>query len=690
MGPPPTGAAIRASLLDAHTCRRAAPLDAGDDAHHAALSAAAFAPSRRFLATAGANAGGVTLWDPATGAPRALLHLDAGKDAEARNAGAAAATAGSADSASATATAAARRGRGRLSASVSSAGFGLRDFSAEGHFADAGDPWVTCIRLHDPGPDACATSYGVAPDAAAAAGAAEIVPGSLLLAAGGSASGRVVLWAVAPDGGSAVRTGELAAPEGGADVRGGGGVAVLEFAAHGRSLLVVQSCSTAIRVWSVASRSVTATLRLPAASGEIFALRFAPHAERLPVPNFVPKPPAPDAGANAKGGKGGKGGKAGASVTFQGTPPTAASGEGAAAGSPVTAGMKRSGNITAAIVAATTQKLKASGTIKPSTTSKPKPPTANDGNANEDNGPGNVLFAAVCTKTTQLWSLDKRRQVASMPFGAGEEGGRTWAESCVAFSPAGGLLATAGALLLARPTSSPTEAASGEPAAATTSADANAGGGGGGGGAGGSAAAAPSPPTPPDSTAAAVLEAAAVQAALAGDYDRCAATLWDARTGARVAQLRGTPGPVRALAFSPDGGLLAAAAGSAVMLWSAAGGACLAVLPLGSEVTDSPAVAFGRGGATLLAAGLRTVHSWDVTLVAAAAAADTAGAAGSVPVSRGTGGGGGSLTGMLPAAAAPGAAASTPRAATAAPPRRRPWRRRPWRQRVTLAATRTV
>ncbi|GFR45582.1 hypothetical protein Agub_g6976 [Astrephomene gubernaculifera] len=632
--------------------------------HHAALTSAVFSPDRRFLATVGAIPGTITLWDPATGALRSHLYFNESKAktdglGEGSNAegtgdgddgntgldrvgtrsvsaggsplrgglrshtntgtGTSTGTGGDASEAtfrshlhrerSSTHTLAVRSQQSQSQLHVhntaparsnlhnsdstttanphqqhhlsyadsaafdddtASRGDGLGRETSSGLGAEDEDdvPYVTCIRLHAPGPDACVSAYGADPaamrmipaalapysnvpdtspataaaaaaDGAAIATAPAIMRGSVLLAAGGSAGSRVVLWAVSPDGSKAVRTAELVppAPGGGAVTHGSSsfesGVAVLEFAAGGRALLVVQGCSSEVRVWNIQSRNITAVLRLPASCGEIFALHFAAH------------------------------------PTLSVTAVTAAS---AAAGGV--------GDGATGAAATTTNSISGGGTS--STTC-------------------DTLLAAVCTNSTELWSLERRKAVATLPIGAGTDGGRTWAESCVAFSPAGGLLATAGALFASFGTSGFTGI---------------------------------------DPAAAALLEAAA---AAVGHVDRCAATLWDARSGAKVAQMRGMRGPVAALTFSPDGALLATAAGSSVMLWSAASAACLAVLPLGEQAADVPAVAFGRGGAVLLAAGNGGVLTWDVSLAVAAAEA-------------GGGGGGGTSTSATPTGGAAAAA----------------------------------
>ncbi|GIL46223.1 hypothetical protein Vafri_3257 [Volvox africanus] len=578
--------ASKASVLDTLSGRRALLLHAGRSAHHSALSAAAFAPSRALLATAGSIPGSVTLWDLTTGAPRATLqlrspeprsgkgvtHVDA--DAAAQDArpslsltsaipslASALPSAGPSLAISAVYPAFPSRdhptSRRAVSIAASGEGHGSGDPSAGPdvpigssvmtHVSQpslafsSDDPYVSCIAVYEPGPAASATAYGaplgarvVQSSAAAAAAAAEgngmaIVRGSALVAAGDSSNGRVVLWAVAPDGWGASRTAELVPPIGVSALHGGGGVAWLGFLPGGKSLLVVQSCSTTLRVWNVQSHNITATLHLPAACGEVFGVHIAPQCVADKA--------------------------AGAATSAAATP----------------------------------------------------------------------LIAAVCTSSTELWALDGSRSLASLPFGAGGEGGgRNWADNCVAFSPAGGLLATAGAMYgkqLSTAGSCGAISRGGTPAVTATRAAAE---------------------NPQQLVA-----------------DHCAATLWDARSGAQVTQLRGMRSAVRALVFSPDGALLATAvADAAVVLWSAATGACLSVLAMAEEVTDVPAVVFARQGAVLMAAGGSAVYTWDVQLAVAAAGTDAAsvGGAGSgfasgTPASRnrpplgGGGGGGGAGSG---------------------------------------------
>ncbi|GIL96859.1 hypothetical protein Vretimale_2491 [Volvox reticuliferus] len=580
--------APKASVLDTLSGRRALLLHAGPCAHHSALSAAAFAPSRALLATAGSIPGSVTLWDLTTGAPRATLqlrsseprieqedtHVRAGStrnDVVANIEPAFATSTSVTILPTASAEAAAKDVRSSAGLSLTSAILSVasalpsagpslaistvypaftpgdhptsrrfvsiaapgdgqgsgdpsagpdvpRGPSAMTHLSQpslafsSDDPYVTCIAVYEPGPAASATAYGaplgarvVPSSAAAAVSAAEgngvsIVRSSALIAAGDSSSGRVVLWAVAPDGWGATRTAVLVPPNSVPASHGGGGVAWLGFLPGGKSLLVVQSCSTTLRIWNVQSHNITATLHLPAVCGEIFGVHIGPQC-------------AADASTGA------------------------------------------------ATAAAT-------------------------------------LMAAVCTSSTELWALDGKRSLASLPFGAGGEGGgRNWADNCVAFSPAGGLLATAGALY---------------------GKQASTAGSGGSTSFGGTLA------------MTATVVAAENSPQLVADH--FAATLWDARTGAQVTQLRGMRSAVRALAFSPDGALLATAvADAAVVLWSAATGACLSVLTMAEEVTDVPAVVFARHGAVLMAAGGSAVYTWDVQLAVAAAGTDAAAGGGAGP-----------------------------------------------------------
>lgn len=527
------------------TGRRLALLDAGPDSHSTALSAAAFSPDRRLVASAGLAAGSVTLWDAATGTPKACLPLrgnvgdffgiagcaayactapNTASGAVSGSAAAAAAVRGASENTPAAAAAAnaaeAEAAAQRVVRRMKSMALAFRMGGDDGDgddggrspllFDDDGEPWVAAIAIHAPGPGASAASYGApagtpvvatvaeAAEAAAAAGpptsgkprrVGAIVAGSLLLAAGDSETGKVVLWAVPPEGLGAVRTGLVVPPPPpGGDT---GGVASLEFVPGGRTLAVVQSCSTAIRLYSVQSQQLVQTLRLPASCGEVLGIRFAPQPVHLPPPPNAPAdwaPPPPGAGGaySSYGASHGPGGGSG----------------------------------------------------------------------------GETLLSAACFTSTQLWSLERRAQVVSLPIGAGADGGRAWATNCVAFSPACGLIATAGALFAA---------------AVKAIAQGNsfqAGGGASSGGGAGPAAADGAGFHEADAATVALIEAAA---AAVRSIDRSAVTLWDVRTGGKVATLRGLAGTVRALAFNPDGGILAVAAGPAVSLWSATTGSCLAV-----------------------------------------------------------------------------------------------------------------
>ncbi|KAG2440302.1 hypothetical protein HXX76_004413 [Chlamydomonas incerta] len=623
--------ASKATLLDVLTGRRLALLDAGPDSHSTALSAAAFSPDRRLVASAGLSAGSVTLWDAATGTPKACLPLRgnvgdffgipgcAGYSPTVPNitsgGGAANAPAAAADAA-ADAEVALQRAMRRMSSKglalrmAGASDTGGRDGMSPSAFDDDEcAPWVTAIAIHAPGHGASAAAYGapagtaivatVADAAEAAAAGAQltasgkpravpaIVAGSLLMAAGDNETGKVALWALPPEGLGAVRTGLIVPPP----PPGGdsGGVAALEFVPGGRTLAVVQSCSTAIRLYSVQSQQLVQTLRLPASCGEVLGIRFAPQPVHMPPPPNAPPdwaPPPPGAG--------------GAYSSY--------------------------------------------------------------GNSHGHGGGGETLVAAACFTSTQLWSLERKAQVVSLPIGAGADGGRAWATNCVAFSPACGLIATAGALFAAAVKAiaqGNSMKVGGAPVAAAD-----------GGEAGGFHEA--------DAATVALIEAAA---AAVRSIDRAAVTLWDVRTGGKVATLRGLAGAVRALAFNPDGGILAVAAGAAVSLWSATTGSCLAVMQLGEEGSGAEvsAVAFGRGGAMLSASIGAEVHSWDVALAVAASAAVAAEAArtsvfGAPPPGRSSLFGGSSLTprsrmgtsnGMGPGMASQLNAPGTPNAAAA-------------------------
>ncbi len=591
--------APQVSLIDTHTCRVSVHLDAGPSAHSSALSSPAFSPDGRLLATAGSEPGTLALWDVHTGVRCSQLCLNPQP------------AAGPADGQSG-----AQQGEDKALL-----------LHQHRHLSNSGVPaWmlhsldtasvVTAVRFCVPAPGVCAQCDPEAPLVAHAnsstsgngpncssgdsrAGGR----GKLLMAVGESGCGRVVLWAVEPDGSSAARVGELLPPgpsstasHGGAPIGSGlgpgssAGVCWLEFGPGGRQLVVVQSCSTVVRVWGVQGRHVVATLRLPASCGEVLAVRFSPHHR----PASPPHPTAPP---------------------------------------PVTR-------------------------TASSTTPVPSPrPTAGTTNANTPGG-SDTLLAIVTTTSTQLWSVERRQLVAALPAAARTRG-VAWAEACVAFSPAGGLLATATAVMAApslRSTSSLLPAASGTLGSPVPNGDA---GGSGRPSISGNAIAAElrrqstvwtrgvaAAPELSAEESAALTEALGAAAAVAvGEVDERAATLWDARTGAAVATLRPLYGRCTAVAFSPDGALLATAAGDTVVLWSAAAAARLVVLPVkhpdhgagaggggsgtgmlsvgggGEEVTaEVTSLSFGRGGALLAAATPNGVQAWDVPAALAAAA----------------------------------------------------------------------
>jgi RNA polymerase sigma factor (sigma-70 family) len=97
---------------------------------------------------------------------------------------------------------------------------------------------------------------------------------------------------------------------------------------------------------------------------------------------------------------------------------------------------------------------------------------------------------------------------------------------------------------------------------------------------------------------------------LAGAGDSCA-YLWDAETGREIRRLQGHKGRVTALAFSPGGKLLATADEGTIRLWEMPGGPAPRVFTIGAG--SIYAVAFSPDGRALAAAGAdRTVGVWAV------------------------------------------------------------------------------
>jgi WD40 repeat protein len=85
--------------------------------------------------------------------------------------------------------------------------------------------------------------------------------------------------------------------------------------------------------------------------------------------------------------------------------------------------------------------------------------------------------------------------------------------------------------------------------------------------------------------------------------------LWDAATGKAVRQFPGAASGNRAVGFSPDGQILAAAGGHTVWLWEVASGKELRHITTETFIT---CMALAPTGKTLATAGTRTLSLWDV------------------------------------------------------------------------------
>jgi RNA polymerase sigma factor (sigma-70 family) len=99
-----------------------------------------------------------------------------------------------------------------------------------------------------------------------------------------------------------------------------------------------------------------------------------------------------------------------------------------------------------------------------------------------------------------------------------------------------------------------------------------------------------------------------ILATAGGDH---AVRLWDPRTGRELRALLAGEGHIAALRFTPDGKLLAAVLGDTVRLWDAATGKVVRDLSTGADKQLGP-LTLSADGTLLAAASDRAVHVWEV------------------------------------------------------------------------------